>query len=197
MSRSLVLLLPVLAACNSGKIDAPDDGGTTDDTGEPAVVADDTGDTGEEEEEEVAEPEPDFSVWEGSRRFVYDSQWDDYDCDEEIFETGAEITSGADHAQLSEMCPACDHFYEISLSTDELCGYLPVDQSPYRGLALGDDWAQVFRFGEDRRGDLEMEELDLGASFDGWTVSYAYTAGLGWGGDIEITGSVVFPEREP
>lgn len=188
MNRSLLLPL-LLLACNSGKIDAPAE---ATDTGEPDVEEDvDTGDTGEEPE---PDPEPDFSVWEASRQFTIDAEWDDYDCEAEVTETGTELTSGSAYEELQAMCPSCSHFYEVSLSTDEICDYLPISQDPYRGITLGDDWAQVYRFGEDRRGDLEMDELDLGASFDGWTITYTTTSYEGWLGEISAVSTVTFPE---
>ena len=50
----------------------------------------------------------------------------------------------------------------------------------------------MVRFTEDR-GDIEVQELDDRADFDGWTVRYNYTVEY-YGNDLEIEGEVTFPE---
>lgn len=192
--RTLAPLLLALGACSptiAGKV-TPDTGLTGADGADGSDGADDTGTDGTED----PEPEPDFTVWEGSRTFTVDSRYDDYDCEgDEVAESGVEVTSGAVFEAIQEQCPLCSHVYEIEVATDEACGWIPLATTVWRGLVLGEDSAQVYRFAE-ADGRIEADDLDLAASFDGWAITYDYTAAEEWWGSIEVDGQLAFPEAE-
>ena len=169
-----------------------DTGVTTADGADGTDGADDTGTDGTEE----PEPEPDFSVWQGSRTFVVDSRYDEYDCDgDEVAESGVEITSGAAYDAIMAECPLCDHIDEVEVERDEACEWIPLATTIWRGLVLGEGSAQVYRFDEED-GRVESDDLDLAATYDGWTVTYDYVGAEEWWGSILISGQVAFPEAE-
>ena len=124
------------------------------------------------------EPTADFTVWEGTRIFSYD--WAG-GCEESVSESGAAIEEGYD--ELVGLCPGCEWFYELSVSPDEVCGWISIATETYRGLELGDGSATVWRLD-----DGEGEHLAEG-SFDGWTISYQYELEHG----VQVDGEVTFP----
>jgi hypothetical protein len=143
-----------------------------------------------------AERAPDLATWRGVRSFRIDTDWDDYDCEDEVEESGAAPADPQRAAELREACPECTHFYEVALSTDMICGYLPLDPSPWRGLVLGDTTARVLRLHGGRGESMWIEELDPAARFDGWSIAYSYVVADGWLEAIEVEGRVDFPDIE-
>lgn len=178
--RTLPLLAIALMACEkSGTLVVP----TDDDTGSPTT--DDTGGGGgddsqvtDDSSEPLPDPEPDTSIWNGSRLVAYDG------CEETLYEEGYELLSDWEYYDwAAENCPDCTNFYYVEVSPDEVCG-IPVTTEVYRGLVLNEPDAEVWTFSY--RG---AEILDSNASFDGMVVEYAYESN-----GIEIQGLIEFPE---
>ena len=135
-------------------------------------------------------PETDFSVWTGSRTISYDAYGG---CTDEILESGVRIDSGEPiHAQLSNACSACKYFYEVTLSPDEICGWISVAERTYRGLIVGDDWGAIYRISETDGGQLNSEALSVEADWDGTRLDYAYASEI-YSIDLDIQGTVEFP----
>jgi hypothetical protein len=128
-------------------------------------------------------PQPDFTVWEGTRNFYYDYGGG---CDDTVTETGTAIQEGdAGYSELERLCSDCDWFYMVNVSPDEVCGWVDMATETYRGLVIDDDQVEVWRLDY---GDATL--LDTG-DFDGWTIDYFYEIDDYW---MEVTGQVVFPE---
>ena len=131
----------------------------------------------------------DFSWWEGERNFFYDSDW--YTCDDTVGESGPEIDkSDRDWSYFAEVCPSCQHFYEVEPDEDSACdGYVSLGQT-WRGLEIDGDSASVHLI-RDNDG-LEEYGSDESATFDGQTVDYFYEFEYGYGITIDITGTATF-----
>jgi len=191
--RTFAPILCLLVAC-SPTIDgkgAGDSGLTTVDGADGADGADGTDGT-----EPDPDPVPDTAVWEGSRTFSVDARYDDYDCEgDTVAESGVELTSGGVYEAMMEACPLCDHVYEVQVERDEACGWIPLETTIWRGLVLGEGSAQVYRFSEDG-GRVEIDDLDLAATFDGFSLTYDYVGAEEWWGQIDIDGQLAFPETQ-
>ena len=152
-----------------------------------ATVDTATEDTGEQQ---PPPPQTDFSTWTGARTISYDAYGG---CTDEILETGDLIDTGeAIYAQLSSACSACKYFYEVTLSPDEICGWISVADSTYRGLIVGDDWGAIYQLSETDGGHFNSEALSVEADWDGTRLQYAYEAQV-YSIDLEIQGTVDFP----
>ena len=210
---SLALLLLGLG-CQSGAVkigqtrpdidDTGDTGVSTDsdtaagdDTGSDSAAGDDTGDStgdsGDSADTVDSGPQPDYSEWEGARQFVIDSDW--WSCDDSTREYAAPVSDSDMETAMAEACPECDALYEVSVSPDTVCDYIGLSDPAWRGVVFGDGFAAVYTFSEDWGGDISAELLDSGASFDGWTISYAYEIDY-YGQTVSITGTMEFPELE-
>ena len=191
--RTLAPLLCILVAC-SPTIDGKGVGDSGVATADGADGADGTDDSGATD---GTEPVADTAVWEGTRTFMVDARYDDYDCDgDTVAETGVELTSGSVYDAMMAACPLCDHVYEVQVERDEACGWIELQTSVWRGLVLGEGSAQVYRFTEDG-GRVELDALDLAATFDGFALGYQYVAAEEWWGQIDVTGQLTFPETSP
>lgn len=170
----MLSILIALTACSpSGEIQTD---ATLSDTGD--TVDTDSGDV------VVPDPEPDLSIWMGERTFITE------DCEEPATEVGHELTAENwdSYEETKDECPNCDHIYYVAVSPETICGY-PVTQERYRGVDfLEDGQAIVYDFG----GWSGAEILDPDASFDGWTLSYAYDYS-NW---LSMVGVVEYPEAE-
>lgn len=185
-----LLLIPLLAACKANTLTLGDSGAAED--GSPAdsgAPGDDSGGDDSPVDSTPPEPQPDLSQYSGTLTFSYES-WGGCDGDT-VTETATEV-SVEDHPELRDACPACDHFYQITLDRGEVCEWVDVLEEDWRGLVLGDTWAQVYRFDETDDGFSETL-LDNGAEFDGWTVEFE-TAFSYWGLDVQVEGVYTFPE---
>jgi hypothetical protein len=130
-------------------------------------------------------PEADYTVWDGTRVFYYDYAGG---CEDTVYESGEAIMEGdAEYQDLAAICPSCDFYYLVSVTPDQVCGWIDIATETYRGLELSEDRATVWRLDY---GDAT--ELDEGV-FDGWTIDYAYEIEDYW---MEVTGQVVFPEAQ-
>lgn len=185
---------------DTGTDSGTDSGGDTGDTGDSGTTdsgdsgdsgSTDTGDSGTTDT--ATEPEPDYSVWSGTRTFSYESDWGD--CTESVEESGEAETSGDAYDAMIGACPSCDYVYVVDLSADSVCDWISLANPTYRGLILGDGTATVYTFGQDRDGDVYAEALDDSADFDGWNLGYAYE--IDYGVTIAVTGALVFPELSP
>ena len=144
-------------------------------------------DTGEAK---PSEPETDFSSWDGSRTISYDEY---SGCTDEILESGDQIgTDEPVYSRLADACSSCKYFYEVSLTPDEVCGWISVADKTYRGLIIGDDWGAIYRLSQNDNGSFNSEALSVDANWDGSTLSYAYESEV-YSIDLEIFGTVEFP----
>ncbi|MCK6522310.1 hypothetical protein L6R49_12815 [Myxococcota bacterium] len=199
------LLVLLLAACSKGAVTLTvgnDSGDAGADSAEPSgddTASDDTGeaddtsggeDTSPPEDTTPPEPVPDTSRYTGELIFSYD-HWSS-DCAGDTVIEEATAVSEDDAAAMKAACPSCTLFYEIKLDKAEVCSWINVEENDYRGLALGDGWAFVYRFNEDK-GDFTAELLDSTATFDGWTVKFDTTFDY-WGVDVQVVGAYTFPE---
>lgn len=181
----------LMVGCSGTGTLVQSDKGTPDDSGAATIDSGGGGsrDTGGDDSGGGLEPQPDYSVWQGSRVFSYDSYWDGYDCSgDDVGESGHELT-GSDRDRLAVGCPACQHFYEVTPDSDHACDWIRLASPTWRGLVLGDGWAQVFAF--DDEGVAEL--LDGAATFDGWTLDYHYTAEPYHNVEVDVVGQVTFP----
>ena len=157
------------------------------------------GDSGVEDSDPVAEPEPDFSQYTSQIHFAIDTWPDDYDCTDDMVETGEAVTDADELAALLEACALCDHFYVAELDSTNICDYSThaVPSPDYRGFVLDDDKgvAQVYRFDEDD-GSFTEDLLDPNAVWDPefWTITF--TGEYRWLGDVTFEGYLQFPELE-
>ena len=130
-------------------------------------------------------PEPDFTVWDGSRTFFYDYAGG---CEDTATESGTAIQEGdSGYQDLLALCPSCDWFYLVYVSPDQVCGWVDLATETYRGLELGEDSAVVWRLDYGEASELAEGE------YDGWTIDYYYEIEDYW---MEVTGQVVFPEAD-
>jgi hypothetical protein len=128
-------------------------------------------------------PEPDYSVWEGTRNFYYDYGGG---CDDTVTETGTAIQEGEpERHELERLCPDCAWFYLVHVSPDEVCGWVDMATETYRGVVFSDDQAEVWRL------DYGQATLLDTGDFDGWTIDYFYEIDDYW---MEVTGQVSYPE---
>lgn len=203
-----MLFFLVFAACNKGAITlsvGDDTGGGGADSGDPS--SDDTGDSsgddtgaggddtsgGEDTSppEDTTPPEPvaDTSRYSGELVFSYDS-WGGCGGDTVVEEAVAVSESTA--AAMKAACPSCSHFYEVTLDKSQVCSWINIEDKDYRGLSLGDGWAFVYRFTEDK-GEFSADLLDSTATYDGWTVNFDSSFDY-WGVEVQIVGAYTFPE---
>lgn len=204
-----LLFFLVLAACSKGAVTltvGDDTGGGGQDSGDPTNddtggggddtgAADDTsgGDTSPPEDTTPPEPVPDTSRYSGELVFSYD-HWSS-DCAGDTVLEEAVAVSESDAAAMKAACPSCSLFYEVKLDKNEVCSWINIEENDYRGLALGDGWAFVYRFTEDK-GEFSAELIDSTATFDGWTVSFDTSFDY-WGVDVQLVGDYTFPELAP
>jgi len=171
-----------------------DDTGSTggDDTGSTGST--DTGDTGSTTTEPKPDPEPDYSVWQGTRTFITD------DCEETVEETGFLLDESWEFAEylgdVEAACGDCTHFYYITASTSSVCGWYGIEEEFYRGLKITEDSVDVYTvdsfFLSDDTFWIWADVLDEGNDFDGWAFDYGYDD---WWGAIVIDGKVEFPAK--
>lgn len=178
-----LLMLPsaLLFACEkTGTIEVPvDDTGAPagDDSADDSAPADDS--AADDSDEPLPDPEPDTSVWAGTRVVTYG------DCQETLYEEGYELGRDWEYYDWAlEYCPDCQHIYAVEVSPDEVCG-IPVTTEVYRGLILDEPDAEVWTFSYQG-----AYALDDRASFDGMAVDYAYELD----GGLYIEGRLEFPE---
>ena len=189
----------LLGACAQGSLPPVDAG----DTGLGSATADSGSDGssdggGTTTDSENSQPEdsgspggPDFSTWLGARTFSYDTYGDVYDCEgDEIGETGS-LIEGTLAASMSAACVSCDLFYELIPAKETACGWINITSPTWRGLVLGDTWAQIYSIQMDGGQVEAVELLDQEAAYDGHTISYAYQ--IDYGVTLDITGWVTFP----
>ncbi len=197
----MVISLVSLIACGGGTLVLDDGGGgSTPDTGvadtsDTGGVTDSAG-TADTQDTTPPEPVPDTSVWASELIFNYDTWGDDGDCvDEVVHETSYE-PNPAELAGLEAECPACTAFYWTVPDTNQICGWLDLPPEELRGLVLGDDWAQVYRFSGSVDDGYDGDLLDSAASFDGWTVQFSAVLDVWWT-DLNVDGTLTFPETFP
>ncbi len=155
----------------------------------PATVGlDDTGDTGTTTE--PPDPVPDLTVWDAELYFSYES-WTG-DCEPELVSELGGPPEDFEIEPLLAACPGCTALYEAFPSTTEVCGWIELPDSDMRGLVLGDDWAQVYRFEGNASDGYEAVLLDNTATFDGWTVAFA--AEISYWVTLDVEGTLTFPE---
>lgn len=168
------MLILTLFACNKG-----------------TVLLDDTA---IQDTEAPVEPEPDFSSYEATLDWTYDTWGDSYDCTDATVEFGTEIVEG-DEAwdALNAACPLCGHFYDVTYDRAELCGWIDIPDPDYRGMVFGESSAQVYRFDE-RDGAFTEDLLDNAATWDGWTLGF--TANVSYLGDLNVVATTTYAEAE-
>ena len=193
--RATTACLALTFACSPAQTRA-DGPAWSHDTGPPPAEDSNEYDDSDDSDDLATQQTPDLGTWQGVRTFRIDTDWDDYDCEDEVQEAGGVPTDPDRLDALASACPTCTHFYEIALSTDMVCGYLPLDPSPWRALIVGDTSTQVLRLHEGRDESMWVEELDPAAHFDGWSVTYAYEVADGWLEAIAVQGRIDFPETE-
>lgn len=132
----------------------------------------------------------DYSWWEGERNFFYENDW--YSCDDTVGESGPEVPkSERDWSYLADVCPSCQHFYEVEPDEDSACdGYVGLGQT-WRGLEVDGDNVSVHLI-RDNGGELDEYGSDDDASFDGENLEYFYEFDYGYGITIDVTGSATF-----
>ena len=194
--RLLPLLALSLFACKPGTVSNDDDTGTSGaDTGggdDTSGGGDDTSgeDTSPPEDTTPPEPVPDTSRYTGELVFSYDS-WGGCNGDSAVVEEAVAVSEDT-AAAMKAACPSCSHFYEVTLDKNQVCSWINIEENDYRGLSLGDGWAFVYRFTEDK-GEFSAELLDSTATYDGWTVNFDSTFDY-WGVEVQVVGAYTFPE---
>lgn len=174
----LALPLLMLACEKTGTLNVPtdDSGAPNGDDSNPGT--DDSAQPTDDSSEPLPDPEPDTSVWEGSRTVYYG------DCEEPLYETGYELGPDWDYYDWAmENCPDCDHLYYVDVTPETVCG-IRVTTPVYRGLVLNEPDAEVWSFSYQG-----AYALDDRASFDGFVVEYAYN-----NNGVDIEGRLEFPE---
>jgi hypothetical protein len=205
----MVISLVTLIACgggvlvvdgDTGSVDTTPDTGAddtgADDTGADDTGADDTGNTTDTEDTTPPEPIADTSVWSSELIFNYDTWGDDGDCVDEVVHESSYAPSKVELAALAVECPACSTFYWTVPDTAQICGWLDLPTEELRGLVLGDDWAQVYRFSGSLEDGFSGDLLDSAGTFDGWTVTFSAVLSIWWT-DLNVEGTVTFPETYP
>lgn len=158
------------------------------------------GDSGVVDDSEApALPEADFSEYTSQVHFAIDTWPDDYDCEDDMVETGAAITDEDTLDELLEACALCDHFYVAELDGANICDYQthPIPSPDYRGFVLDDDKgvAQVYRFDESE-GNFTEDLLDANGSWDPETFVITFSGSYQFLGDVTFDGELTFPELE-
>jgi hypothetical protein len=193
--RTLLPLL-LLGACAPGVISLDGDSTASDPTADTDGNGDTDTDTTGGDDTADAEPVPDLSVWNGTRRFYYDYSQYGYECDQTVGESGTAIDPGtADYDALSELCHDCDTFYAVTPDADQVCDYLPL-VAGWRGVTFGDGHASVHLYYE-QNGELVEYAGDEDADFDGSLLGYGYETTYYGYLTIEVTGTVTFPLVAP
>ncbi len=191
-----IRLLPfvLLFGCTTSAIQLDDDSGG--DPSSDTASGDDTAAGGEDTAADTEPvPEPDYTVWSATRRFVADySDMGVEPCDDTVNETGVALAEGSsDWEALHEQCGTCDYFYEVSVDAASVCsGYVELATTGWRGVTLGDDAAAVHLYYEND-GDLVEYASDDGAAFDGTVIDYAYTSYVWSYFEVAVTGTVTYP----
>ena len=173
-----LLSLTLFACAGSGTLDI----------GPPSDKGDDTGLT--EEEEEQADPTPDYSRWVGTRDVFLG------DCEGRLNEEGTRMDADWEHYDLAESwCLECAGFYRVEVSPDRVCN-MDVTSTVYRAISYDEDGdAAIYNL--DLDGDRwAIEALDEHASFDGWNLEYDYDIRT-WGEDPWVEGRIEFPQVSP
>ncbi|HJN72612.1 MAG TPA: hypothetical protein QGF58_01645 [Myxococcota bacterium] len=144
-------------------------------------------------------PEPDFGRYTSQVHFELDTWPDDYDCEDDMVETGTTVDDEDDLAALQDACALCDHFYVAELDGENICDYQthPVPSPDYRGLVLDDDKgvAQVYRFDESD-GSFSEDLLDANGTWDSETWIVTFSGEYRFLGDVSFSGELQFPELE-
>ncbi|MBN1337203.1 MAG: hypothetical protein JXB39_14685 [Deltaproteobacteria bacterium] len=136
-----------------------------------------------------------LSIWQGERVFAYD--YGGYGCvwgTDTVTEEGTRLTrSDPEFDRIQGRCPKCQALYKITVSPDQVCGWIAVSTCAFRGLVFGEDSVAVWRL--DIKGDL----LDPKATWDGHHATYRYEDSA-WFGDnevpLDICGSVTVLDRD-
>jgi len=141
-------------------------------------------DTAKDTSSEEPDPQPDLSLWIGERTFITD------DCEESATEEGYELTAEIwdSYEETLDKCPNCDRIYYVVVSPEIVCNY-PVTEVRYRGVDFMEDGrAAVYNFSDWSGAEI----LDPDATFDGWTLNYAYDHNA----RLSMRGVVEYPEAE-
>jgi len=162
-------------------------------------VGTDTGSAAVDDSSEPAAPEADFSQYTSSVHWSYDTWGEDYDCEDDMVETGEAVTDEDDLEALQAACALCDHFYVANFDKEAICDYSTTHSvgEDYRGFVLDDDAgvAQVYRFDESD-GDFEPELLDGGATWDPEAFTITFSGSLDWYGTMSYDVELAFPVIE-
>jgi hypothetical protein len=128
-------------------------------------------------------PQPDYTVWDGTRTFYYDYGGG---CEDTVVEHGDAIQDGdAGYDELADMCPSCDWYYRVEVSPDEVCGWVDIATETYRGLQFSGDRVIIWRLDYGEANELAQ------ADFDGWSIEYYYEIEDYW---MEVFGALSFEE---
>lgn len=185
-----LLLLPLLG-CSANTLKIGDSGDLSGDSADnTGADSDDPGGDDSPVDSEPPAPEPDYSQYSGTLTFSYEV-WGTT-CEGELVNETAQAAEADEAAALADACPACDWFYRASLDKGEVCGWIDIAEDDWRGVVLGDSWAQIYRF-DASDGGYDATLLDDGAGFDGWTITFDTTFSY-WGVDVRVEGSYTYPE---
>ena len=132
---------------------------------------------------EEQEPQPDLSQWIGQRNFVTD------DCEEVASEEGYELTADIwnDYEETMDKVPTATTLLRGCVTRKPA-----TTRSPKSGIVELTSWTTA-------RGRLQIfdwsgaELLDPDATFDGWTLRYAYDHNP----RLSMRGVVEYPELSP
>jgi hypothetical protein len=212
MRRITLIWTLTLAACGSGstklstssadtagETDGGADGGTADGDGGSDGAADGAADGADGADggdgTEPPPPAPDFARFSGQRTFSVDAYGDTWDCDgDAIAEEGTAISEGSTYREAADLCPSCELIYEVRPSAESACeGWVPLSNPSIRMLDLDEGAAKVYSMSESR-GEFSLVVLDEDADFDGFNLSYAYSADWSYGSTLSVTGELSFPE---
>jgi hypothetical protein len=176
MEAHMRLFLLLLVACGPAELKLSED---------PVETGGDTGTYIEPEPEPPVEV--DFSKWNGHRTIK------NGDCAGVFSEEGDELTEDWEYYESAkEVCPECDHFYDIEGSPSYVCD-VPMYETFYRALAIGEDGGIEVRYWSST--EWAYVALADNGVLDGLDLTYSYTWPFGQG-ELEIEGVVNFEELE-
>ncbi len=134
---------------------------------------------------------PDGESWSGTRRFAYESFDAGYVCEATVAEHGERVDAGEDPWDaLVEACPRCDAFHRVQSERHEVCDWLVLPESAWRGLHRGSDGLEVVVIEGDA--DAPVVRATAPATVDGATVRYAYALRGPEGLEVEVVGDMTF-----
>jgi hypothetical protein len=137
---------------------------------------------------------PDGEVWSGTRRFAYESFDAGYVCEATVAAHGARVDAGEDPWDaLVEACPRCDAFHRVESERHEVCDWLALPESAWRGLHRGSDGLEVVVIEGDA--DAPVVRATARATVDGATLRYAYALRGPEGLEVEVVGDMTFHDE--